>query len=67
MAISMLRGVLEDGGRWEHGQPWTKLQKGMAEGEQKVLEFRAEFGGIKVQNPLGLGMGEWELNPTGHI
>lgn len=47
MAISMLRGVLEDGGRREHGQPWTKLQKGMAEGEQKLLEFRAELGGIK--------------------
>lgn len=44
----MLRGVLEDGGRWEHGQPWTKLQKGMAEGEQKLLKFRAELGGIKV-------------------
>lgn len=64
--------MLGDGGRREHGKSMDQAGKRMAEGEQKLLEVRAEPGGTRARGQflhraLGTGMGQREQNPMGHV
>lgn len=47
VAISMLQGMLEDGGRWEHREPGPSCERGWQRGSRSCSS--SGLGGIKIR------------------